>query len=147
MDKITEQALSAIKYIISVFMMFYGVARAFGPIKPLDGDLGVLYSSRLFLVIMGIIFFASGLVLLLGKINRRKKMVGYGLGLVYLCFLFGTVINGMATDWRFAAWGPNLLCTIIVGVLWLRWKFKTEYVDPKHFIDDLDDLEFRGHSR
>lgn len=142
-----ERALSAFKYLLAIFMMVAGVTTAIGPIAPAGGDLGWLYATRHALVLFGSVFFLSGASLLYGKIRRSRKWVGRGLMYIYLCFVFAACLNAMA--WGLGvptAWAGNLLMSVVVGLLYLRWKFKTEYVDPLHFTRDLESDDKR-HGR
>ena len=136
-----EHGLSVFQYLLALFMMFAGIATAIGPITPLDGELGWLYSSRYHLVFYGTTFFVAGFTLFWGKIRKPRKWTGRGLLWIYLSFVFATLMNLLA--WGFGmpgAWVGNLLASIIVGALYLRWRFKTEYIDPKHFTRDIEEL-------
>lgn len=134
-----EYGLTGFKYLLALFMMLAGVLTAIGPITPLDGDLGFLYSSRWHLIFYGAVFFGSGAALFWGKIRRSRKWTGIGLMAVYLCFMFGATLNFMVWGTGVpSAWVGNLVAAAIVGVLYLRWRFQTEYVDPNHFMRDLD---------
>jgi hypothetical protein len=136
MQKFIENAIGAFKYVLAVFMMYAGVTTAFGPLHPLSGQLGFLYSTRIWVVIFGIVFFFSGLTLLYGKLKRSRKWTGRGLFAIYTCFLFATVLNALTYHFNPGFWVANLVGTLITGALWLRWKFKTEYFNRRHFIDD-----------
>ena len=136
-----ENVISGFKYLLSVMMMGSGILTTIAPITQVDGALGFIYSTRISLVFFGIIFFICGLILLCGKIRKSKKWTGKGLLYIYLCFLFATLIN-MAAFGFFPVghWIGNLIFAIITGLLWLRWKFKTEYVNPNHFHTDIQEL-------
>lgn len=141
MRKFRERAIGAFKYILAIFMMYAGVTTALSPTQSVPGSFGFVYSSRISLVIFGIIFFISGSILLYGKIRRSRRWTGKGLLLIYLCFLFATLVNGISLGGNPSVWVYNFFGTIITASLWLRWKFKTEYVDRKHFVDDLIETE------
>lgn len=126
------------KYLLAVFMIVTGIATMFSPVTPMDGALGIVYGSRLSLVAFGTLFSFSGGSLLYGKIKRSRKWTGLGLMLIYLCFMFATFLNGVALGWEVSAWFPNLIGSLITGALYLRWRFKTAYVDPNHFVDYVD---------
>lgn len=135
-----EYALGAFKWLLALFMILEGFATMFSPVTPLDGRLGWLYSSRLTLIIFGFIFLASGLMLLWGKIRRSKKWVGHGLLAIYLCFLFATLIQFVARPNVVIEYLPNLIGSLVIGALWLRWKMKTKYINPKHFVRDVENF-------
>jgi len=141
-----ERFLSAIKYLLAIFMMVAGVMTAFAPIDPSSAEaLGWLYNSRHALVFYGASFFASGFALLWGKIRKSRKWTGRGLLLIYLSFLYAAMLNGVA--WGFMnleAWLPNVIMACLVGALYLRWRFQTEYINPKHFTRDLELRHIKG---
>lgn len=107
-----------------------------GTLLPVEGALGFIYGYRPTLIIFGIIIILSALTLLYGKIRRSKRWTGRGLMAVYLCYVFGAVLNFAAFGDPFT-WVGNAIVALITGALWLRWKFQTEYVDPEHFRDAI----------
>jgi|SRR6478609_542013 len=128
-----EYSLSGLKYLLAVVMLLSAFQTMTAPLTPMDGALGFIYSSRVTLVILGALFAAAALSLLYGKIRRSRKWTGRGLMNIYLCFLFATIIQGAAYAWMPGYWIPNAIVTVIVGLLWLRWRMKTAYINPKHF--------------
>lgn len=136
--KWSERFLSVFKYLLAAYMMLAG---ALTPFSGVEGTkLGFLYSNTYSLTVIGVLIFISGAMLMYGKIRRSKKWTGRGLLWIYLCFLFATILNFVAFDAAVTYWLFNLIFTIITGALWLRWKNKTEYINPKHFIRDIEKL-------
>lgn len=132
-EKFIENSLGALKWVLAVFVMYIGVMIAIGPLTPIEGILGVLYSSRLFVVTYGAWTFLAGAALLYGKWQKSKKWTGVGLFNIYLNALFACIINGFAHSWSLDSWPIAAVFALITGLLWLRWKFKTEYINPNHF--------------
>lgn len=83
----------------------------------------------------GIFFAMTGLALLYAKLCKNKKVHKWALFAMFIicCYVFGlsVAIAGLSMD---------LATTVIVGiasaVLYLRWKMRTEYVDPAEFAID-----------
>lgn len=136
MKKWSSRLISGFKWILSIFMMYAGISTAISPIVPIEGTLDFLYNSRTMLVLIGIAFFVSGAILFYGKWRKKRKATGIGLMAIYLCFVFATILQAIVYAGDPAAWISNFIVSMITGALWLRWKFQTEYVDPKIF-DDL----------
>jgi cytochrome c biogenesis protein CcdA len=131
-----ERFLGGFKYVVAGYMMLAGIATVFAPAdQTVSGIAQVVYSTHIGLIVAGIIIFISGTVLLVGKIKRNKTLTGRGLLYCYLCFLFAAILNAAAYGDP-TTWIGNLVMAIILGVLYLRWKFKTQYVNPRHFIND-----------
>lgn len=122
-------------------MIISGITTAFGPLTQMNGAFGYIYSTRITLVAFGIIFFCCGVALLYGKIRKSRKWVGRGLMSIYLCYLFATFLQGFAYHWIPGFWVTNAIMTVIVGFLFLRWKFQTEYINPKNFTQDVVQLK------
>lgn len=97
------------------------------------GQLGFLYQSRTALVIFGLIFFFSGLAIFAGKLFKKRRLVGWGLMATFACFLFGAILSGIAYPNEGTAWIPNFVAALVVGVLYLWWRFKTAYIDVGNF--------------
>ena len=135
-----ERALGLFKYLLALFMMYAGVATAILPITPVDGSLGFIYSARLSLIIFGVVFFISGFMLFYGKVTKSRIWTGRGLASIYGCFLFAAILNAVALG-GIANWLGNAIVALITGALWLRWKMKTTYIDPKHFREDVVKLK------
>lgn len=119
--------LSAFKYVLSLFMMYAGIATMFLPIDN-TSDLGFIYESRLALVAFGMFFFGSGLMLFIGKVTKMRKVAGHGLFSIYICFMFAFILNWVVLGFS-AAW-PNLAGAVVVGGLYLRWKYHIYYYEP-----------------
>lgn len=139
-DKWSERAISVFKYLIAGYMMLAGAVTTVAEQLPTTGPLGFLYSSRVSLVIIGLLIFTAGAVLLYGKIRKSKRWTGRGLFYVYMCFLFASILNYIAYSGDPTTWVSNLVVAGITGTLYLRWKFKTEYINPNHFKKDINDL-------
>jgi hypothetical protein len=132
-----ERVLGAFKYLIAALMLFEGVETAIGPLRPQGGDLGFIYSNRVSLVCFGVYFFSCGAALLYGKLKKSRRWTGRGLLMTFIAFLFAGILNTMADD-RLSA--ENLIAAVVLGGLWLRWRIKTSYIDPDHFVDSSGQL-------
>lgn len=130
-----ERAVGVFKYIAALFMMLAGVLTPLYTAPHVNGSLGFLYSSRLSLSLFGLVFFLSGSMLLYGKMMKSKRWTGNGLFAVFTCFLFSGLIEVTA---RHTPSIGNFASALIMAVLYLRWRFKTAYIDPHHFTDTVD---------
>lgn len=134
-----ERGIGAFKYLVAGYMMLAGLLT---PFMGIDGtSLGILYENLISLTIIGLIIFASGAMLMWGKVRKSKVWTGRGLMWVYMCFLFAAAINYVAFSGAPETWVSNLVMGIIMGALWLRWKFKTQYINPNHFKRDIEELK------
>lgn len=120
-------ALSGFKYFLAGFFMFAGIQTMFLPLEP-DTRLGIIYETRPTLVGFVLLFFFSGLSLMVGKLAHLRKLQGWGLFAMYNCYLFAFFLNWYAIDFHAAY--RNLIGAIVVGGLYLRWKYHIYYYDP-----------------
>ena len=141
-----ERAISAFKYFMAVALMLNGLTTAiFGEVDDGTVALGWIYQSHTVLAIFGIIIFLCGLTLFIGKILKRRNLTGQGLMAVFCCYLFATVLQYIAYAGDPSAWVVNAIFAVAMGLLYLRWRFKTAYIDPNHFRDDVEKLRYEAH--
>jgi len=133
-----EKALGVFKYAVAIFMMVAGVLTPLQDTEPVGGALGFLYASKISLGLFGLVFFTSGAVLFYGKMMKNKRFVGLGLMLVFICFLFSGLIETIA---RHVPSIGNFTSAGIMGLLYLRWRLKTAYIDPNHFKAEIDEIK------
>lgn len=136
MRKWTERVIGAFKYLLGGIMVLSGISTLFTSTTPVSGPLGYLYSTRAGLVVFGVLVIISGGTLIYGKIRKSRRWTGRGLFWIFLILLFGTIIQFVAFVGDPSAWVGNAVFCIVTAVLWLRWKFKTEYYNPRHFVTE-----------
>lgn len=132
-----ERALSIFKYFVAFFMMLVGVLTPLQTPVHIDSQLGFLYESKWSLGLFGLAFFISGATLFYGKVMRSKRWTGRGLFYIFACFLFAAILDTFAQHTLSVG---NFFASAIMASLYLRWRFKTAYIDPNHFVDDIDNL-------
>ena len=88
-SRIISRSISVFEYIVSGYMILAGLVTTITPGDPtVQGAMQAIYTSRIALVIIGLIIAGAGLALLVGKIKKDRKLHGRGLWLIYCCFLF-----------------------------------------------------------
>lgn len=118
--------MSALKYVIGAFMMYAGIVTIFAD-TGLAAEPAFVYESRVALALIGTLFFISGLTLFAGKLTKMRRVTGHGLFAVYNCFLFATLLSWFYFGFVDAL--GNLIGTLVVGGLYLRWKYHIYYYD------------------
>lgn len=126
MRRLVTNSLSAFKYVLGAFMMYAGIVTMFIETDPLEP--GFVYESRLVLASIGTFFFISGLTLFVGKLTKMRRVTGHGLFMVYICFLFATILSWVSFGFVDAT--GNMIGMLISGALYLRWKYHIYYYDP-----------------
>ena len=139
--KYGEDAISVVKFILAGLTIMGGINGMLAPLAhAAPMPLHFIYGTRVGLVCFGLVVVACGLTLIYGKVRRSRQWTGRGLMAVYCSFLFATLIQIAAFGFSPEYWLINAVCAVIAGALWLRWKFKTEYINPAHFRDDVINL-------
>lgn len=104
-----------------------------------EGFLVVWLGGEAALIVYGVWFGAIAVWLALSKIFRWKQAHKNALAAIYL-----TTIYTFSLAWAIFGLDWSLIDDVVVGVvaaaLWLRWKLKTEYIDPNQFEDELAEL-------
>lgn len=140
LSRYTESGLSLVKYLVAVLTIGAGLATAVADVETIEGPLGLLYGTRTGLVLFGLVAVVCGFMLLYGKVKRSRQWTGMGLMACYCCFLFATLVQITAFGISPETWVGNAFFALITGALWLRWKFKTSYINPGHFRSDITEL-------
>jgi hypothetical protein len=123
-----RRVISGLEYFIGAYLTINGAFTVFAtPDESVVGLMHLLYGTHLGLIIAGLLVLSSGLTLFIAKIKKKDKWHGRGLFFVYLCYTFATILNYVAYNGQLALWLGNAIGALVVGLLWLRWKFKTEY--------------------
>ena len=123
-----ERALSVFKYLLGIYFMIAGALTPFAGME--TENYSFLFTNVWILTAFGIVIFLSGLTLVIGKWRRSREITGSGLMAVFCCFIFFGVLNSLGLG----AFDPgNFIGAAVAGLLYLRWRFKTAYVDPDHF--------------
>lgn len=120
------------KYLIAVSMMVSGVTTILADPIP-ESNLAIIYETKATLVVFGIIFFVLGVALFVSKLFKWKRIQGWSLFGIYVSYMFAFFSNWIGLGWD-SAWG-NLILAIIMGGLYLRWKYHIYYydaVDKRH---------------
>lgn len=140
-DRQINKVISVFNYFLCGLVMLSGISAIFAdPDLTVTGSMHFIYGSHLALMTLGIIIFLCGFTLLYGKLRNSRVWTGRGLWLIYCCFLFGAVLNGVAYSWAPHMWVPNAAFALITGLIWLRWKFRTEYIDVHELAGELAHL-------
>lgn len=140
MKRVREILYSVLEYVLAAMFIRGGVRILFFGTEPvaLPGILSYLVGEAAIFV-YGAMFLTTGVALLYAKWFKKKRLHKFILMFMYLTCIYVLVlailINGL---------GWNLLLTVGVGVtaaaLWIRWKFKTEYISPDEFDKTLEEL-------
>lgn len=137
MRKYKELFYSLLEYILAG-MFIQGGVKVFFFSEPLvlPGIFHYLVGSFA-IDLYGITFFLIGCSLLAGKWLKKKSLHKFSLLTMYLVCVYVLVLAIMLHGL-----GWNLLTTVLVGVtaagLWMRWKFKTEYISTENFRSAVD---------
>lgn len=140
MRKAREIFYNVLEYVLAFMFIRGGANILFFGVEPivLPGILAYLVGEFAILG-YGIMFLLTGLALLYAKWFKKKGLHKFVLLFMYLTCIYVLVlaimINGL---------GWNLLITVAVGVtaaaLWIRWKFKTEYISSAQFEKEIEEL-------
>jgi hypothetical protein len=140
MKRAREILYSVLEYALAAMFIRGGIRILFFDVEPvaLPGILAYLVGEAAIFV-YGAMFLLTGLLLIFAKLAKKKTLHKTILMVMYLTciyvFALSVAINGIVI---------GQLLTVVIGVvaaaLWIRWKFKTEYISPTEFDKTLEEL-------
>lgn len=104
-----------------------------------SGVLGFLLSEPIILVIYATWFALMAFGLAYSKIRKKKKLHKHSLMAMYLTTIYTAVLS-VAAGVGLVAIIDDIIIGLIAAACWMRWKFRTEYIGPKQFEDDVREL-------
>ena len=115
------------------FVMIFWHPQEFEITTPLAAIVGSEWS----LGAVAIIFLVLGVCLAASKIFKRKKLHKNALFWTYIVLVYVTILEAVLSGFNLAL-ADNAFLMVGIAYAWLRWKFRTEYINPK-------DLEYERH--
>lgn len=134
-----DKLYSAIEYALAALWIYGGINSFFA--NPLTGPSAIfkLLAGQEAIYAYAILFFLTGAALLAAKLLGLKKWHRISLATMYLTCLYVLILS-----YLLGVLSAGSLITVLAGVAaavcWVRWKLKTEYVDPDYFSAELEEL-------
>jgi hypothetical protein len=123
--------ISLVEYLIVFVLLAGGISMFFADTSVAADDKGPLVrllGSKNAAVVYGLWFISVASWLFLSKIFGLPKAKKHGLLAVYITSIWVFILELLLLGWT-----PYLIDEVILGaaagILWLRWKMKTEYRD------------------
>lgn len=138
-ERILDIVQHVLEVLIIVLLIIGGVSLFFADPVNSGGPVARLIGSQAAAYFYGIVFIAEGLGLTLSKTLRRKKFHKNMLLIIYLTLLF-TILLEIALVGFGIEVIDNIVASVAAGWCWIRWKFKTEYIDPTEFYEATSHL-------
>lgn len=139
-SKIYNGFFHAIEFLFIYVLVNNAYLLAFHPptisaIGPIVEILGAQYA----IIFYALVYAVLGILLLVSKLGKFKKLHQYSLYGITLTMLFIFFIELVVVGW-----GVHLIDTAVIFVLvswaYLRWKLKIGFVSPKQFEKDIEHL-------
>jgi len=134
-----EKLFSALEYALAALWIYGGINSFFA--NPLSGPSPIyeLLAGQEAIYFYALLFFVNGALLVYAKVFKKKK-----LHLVSLAGMYLTCIYVLILSYLLGVLSLGSLLTVAAGVAaavcWMRWKFRTEYLNPEQFRESLNDL-------
>jgi len=130
-----------IKIFLVVFMVIAGISLAFTAATAPTGALAFIVAHRWILYLVSAAFAGAGLYLGAGMVKQKRNWVSRALMMIFCCFLFGSILQGQAFSWALSYWLPNAIATLVVGLIWLRWRFRISWINLHDFRQETIKLD------
>lgn len=134
-----DRIFSIVEYLLSALWIYGGFNTLFADPLNTPSPIYDLLAGQEAIYFYGAFFLLNGLALLFAKVFKRKKI-----HLIALAGMYLTCIYVLILAYLIGVLSTGSLLTVVSGVAaavcWMRWKFKTEYLNPEDFRDvDLRD--------
>lgn len=134
-----DKLYSAVEYVLAALFIYGGFNSLFSDPLETFSPVYDLLAGQEAIYVYAIIFLATGFSLLIAKLFKYKKVHRVSLAVMYLTCLYVLILS-----YLIGVLSAGSLLTVFAGVAaaacWVRWKLKTEYIDPDHFSAELEDL-------
>lgn len=134
MSKFKRNAQSIAEYLMAALFIYGGIVSAMAEPVSKGGVLVLIFGGEGALAVYAILFAGLGIWLIYSKLAKKKKQHKFALFGMFLAALY-TVVLVLALGGVFLDIVDNLVAAVACAILWLRWKFITEYVDPDKYRD------------
>lgn len=132
MRKFLDAFQSVAEYLIAAVFIYGSLSLIGRPAINAPGVIWKIFGGEGALYVYMIWFMFLGLALLFSKVRKRKKLHKNILLCIYLTTIY-TAILALALYGDPLVIVDDAIVGITAAIFWLRWKFKTEYVDPLQF--------------
>lgn len=133
MRRFFDKAQSFTEYVIAALFIYGGLSLIGHPPIEAEGVLWILLGGTGALYVYMVWFLFLGSALLYAKLRQRKKLHKN----ILLCIYLTTIYTATLAVAFFGFHITHILDDLVVGLLsalfWIRWKFRTEYIDPVEF--------------
>lgn len=145
MHRVLNILQSVLEYGLSVVFILGAINLIGAPPISSHTLMGSILGGQVALYVYMVWFAFLGLGLLYGKLRKKRKIHKNMLLYMYLTTIFtsGLAIALYGFDW--VSLLDDLLIGIVSAALWLRWKFRTEYIDRSDFESDLIEIRNDDH--
>lgn len=136
--KVLDGVFMVSRYAVAILMVVLGIATMLTTVSATGGPLDFLFGSTWFIIIFGLYVVYCGVMLLWGGIRNNYKVTSHGLLATFQAFVFASVLMAIQYGFVVSAWAPNAVCAVVIAIIYMRWRFKHNYVDLKHFDREMD---------
>lgn len=123
-----------IEYALAFLFIRGGISVFFLATPPLDVPSALtLLVGALAIDIYGVLFFLTGVALVISKWLKRRKVHKASLFIMWLTCVYVLVLSIALSGLSWDLW-LTVVCALASAVAWLRWKINTDYLDPEELI-------------
>lgn len=136
----TDIGFHVVEYILAALFIRGGALIFFLAVAPLEVPAILTYLvGEVAIKVYGLAFFATGVLLLIAKWFKQKALHKWILFTMWLTCVYVFALSSALTGFNWDQW-LTVVCALASSAAWLRWKLKTEYIDPKEFNEELATL-------
>lgn len=140
MQKFLNVSQSIIEYLVSLLFIYGGLSLIGMP--PLEGEgvLVLIFGGQVALYIYMGLFTLLGAGLIYAKVRKKKRLHKNMLLGMYLTTIYTATLTIALFGFDLLSILDDIIVGVLTAIFWIRWKFRTEYIDPNAFYKEIEDL-------
>lgn len=133
MGKISDRTFDVIEYFLAFVWALAAVSAILTDPFAGQGPIAAVVGNQAALYFWATLFASIAVTLVFAKIKKKKRLHKYVLLASYLLATFTFILELLLFGGLTIEAVDSIVFMVVSGALWLRWKFKTEYIDPAAF--------------
>lgn len=135
-----DKVYSFFEYLLVIIFILGAVSLIGAPPLAAEGIVKLMLGGKIAIYFYITWFAILSILLFTAKVFNRKVMHKNTLMLMYLTTIYTAIIATYISGFSLIGIVDDIIIGLVAGVCWLRWKFRTEYIDPTDFHRDIQKI-------
>jgi hypothetical protein len=140
MNRILDKVQNVVEYLLSIAFIIAALELIGADSLATHGVLSLIFGGHVALYIYMVWFFFIGVTLAYAKIKKKKKLHKHMLMAIYLTTIYTSILSMYVFGFGWTEIIDDVILGALAAVCWMRWKFKTEYINPHQLHSEVKDF-------